>query len=416
MRSNMKIRGWFGLMVMVVISVLGGKTAAQDDSPPAAWSLWFHDSAAAGTFQRLWSDGRLDDPLQLPLPDGYTQLLFGDEAAFSADQSLLAVCATNDKNAMSIVLYDMVARQIVWSFDAGQGVACTLNAHSFSPDHSQLAVGVLADYEAQDQPMLWRFYVLDRASAAILNQLDSTMPALAPSAIGYLSVPETVTWTNTGLIFRLKPFHVGEWGLVRAAVDWDMTTDTLTPAPLYGQPSYHVLPASGEAIWLGYDERWPAAAPEGITPPWNAVFYQNQAAVYPIATIPNGAIVGVQWIADGQAIVVYGLSNDTTRNVPVNTASIVWRDGSTMPLADVLIGWGETGMIFGRVLMGTPTGFLHQGIFPNGSQEIEQHTLDKITNALMAKRVYFNYAHWQVIWVTPLEGQGDLTAFRPLMP
>lgn len=328
------MRVWRVLLLLVVFG-LGIPVQAQS----AVWRVWLYNPSGVMTW--VSSDGNARD-VTLPTAQGQA---YPQQVAVSRDGLMVAYMTNNESlRASRLVLFDLQTESVRADFVLTDLAANSLDRLAdpaiFSENNGALALGLTALNGE------WRVLALNAGSGSVLAELRSTDEAVTALALpaGADVLPVVRQFQGGDVAFELQ--LLDETGNRDAVADllWNPATGALRENldfPAAGD----VLPATGEVILSGRDERFASNPALGVGR-HNVLYVYNPATGrrFPFYHDGERALGQPRFIQNGERVLV-----------PATDAggAVVWtaleRDGS--PLGQLPLAAGD--------LRGSGDGFIY---------------------------------------------------------
>src|SRR5690606_28713790 len=170
------------LLTAAVLIFGVGASFAQEPPTDKPWSVYLYNDTEISQFN---SDGTAAS-YHLPTENSLRSSMI----AVSPVDSRSATCTvsqSNDPNVpatATLSVYDLTAQSSVYELPLGEAWACEVTRDGFSPDGSQVAVGVISAWPtAPGTPLpeiTWRLHLIDTVTGDIISTLDSLSAQSGP--------------------------------------------------------------------------------------------------------------------------------------------------------------------------------------------------------------------------------------------
>jgi hypothetical protein len=355
---------------------------------------------------------------------GLSETVFtgGNNMAFSADGSRLAICAVDHgagavQAPATLILRDLAAGANLLEVPLGTVLECQTSPAAFNEDESQIAVSIV-NYVPGDPNMdttgpAWRLLVLDVLTGNIVSELNPDSPAVA--AVGITSdmpiLPEVRHFTTDNVIFRELLWGVGGFFDPRA-FRWQPSTGTLEQAPLWQGIDMDTL--DGLMAWNAINTELPAGPSPGPFALTNVVMMADASgSTWMVYHDPEWMVGPVRFINNGQqlAILLYPSYDPNVTPVPDAPATLPrWialdRDGTTSEL--ISLDYGD--------VVAAPGGYAIFSV-TNGTTDAEP-VVSLVVVKDNAGSLVWQAAGvgWELVWSAPtpvIEGLPPFPAYTP---
>ncbi len=295
------------LFVMGIVPALAG----------GGWSVYLFESTS-GELLRVYQDGTQESH---NIGLGENQFISSRDIAFNADASREAYCVTTyppgtaeapGQPFSTFYLRDLAAETNVLEVEFGSAIGCRTDSNSFNADFSQIAISVVnyfpGDAAADTSKPSWQIQIIDTATGAIVNELNSNSPAVAAQGmiLDAPVLPDVNLFDSSQVVFAEVPYGIGGIPSVNA-FRWQLSDGTLTPEPDGPHNHFNVdkLEATGESVWAAFDPGLPAAAPDGPVGQSNVIILADASGAQRVI-YHNGewTPITAKFIEEGQRIAI----------------------------------------------------------------------------------------------------------------
>lgn len=384
------------------------------------WSVYLFESTN-GELLRVYQDGTQESH---SIGLGENQFISSHDIAFNADASRAAYCVTtyppgtNDAPGQpfsTFYLRDLATETNLVEVGFGGAIGCRTDSDAFNDDFSQIAISVVnyfpGDPAADTSKPVWQIQILDAATGAVVNELNSNSPnAVTQGLIVDAPVlPDVNAFTGGQIVFAEVPYGIGGTPTV-SAYRWNLSDGSISPEPdgPYNHFGVDHLDSTNEAIWTALDPSLPAAQPDGPVGQFNVVMISDssgqQRVIYHNAELTP---ITAKFIDDGQRIAIL-LFPAYDPNQPVGAQPSKWialdRAGNISDLQIDLeysdVAYAPGGYAFLRTqLPQTEAAMVHTSL--------EYHAGSNMTELFSADGATI----WEIAWVGPISALNDLPPF-----
>jgi hypothetical protein len=413
MNKKTYLTAFFTLVALFLIGIVPALAGG-------GWSAYLFESTS-GELLRVYQDSTQE---RHSIGLGENQFISSRDIAFNADASRAAYCVTTyppgtadapGQPFSTFYLRDLAAETNLIGIEFGSAIGCRTDSDSFNEDYSQIAVSVVnyfpGDPAADTSKPAWQIQILDVATGAILNELNSNSPSVAAQGmiLDAPVLPDVNAFDNNQIIFAEVPYGIGGTPSVNA-FRWNLADGNLTPEPdgAYNHFGVGSLDATGEKIWTALDPGLPAAQPDGPVGQFNVVMLADssgeQRVIYHNA---EWTPITAKFIDDGQRIAIL-LFPAYDPNQPVGAQPSKWvaldRAGNVTDLQTDLeysdIAYAPGGYAFLRTRL------------PQTEVELVRTSLEYYTGTNMTELWSAEGTTiWEIAWMGPSSTLDNLPAF-----
>jgi hypothetical protein len=300
-----------GLILMVMLATVS-LAAAQ-----GTWTVSIFDQMA-GAVTRISPTGEVAGEITLPMPEGFDFLNYtvatsptGNEIAYIVSQ---AGDGTNPVQPSQLVIYDVTAQSIKGAYDLDAQVTReSINAAGTSLRFSADGTHLLTGYYVPTGEITSRveLAVLDVATGELVNTIGTNELAAAGANADSAYFTEVIAFQGDVATLLMRPvFAIEE--LPPVAVNWNVMTNEVTPAPQELVYATDYLPTTNEAVLLTYDANIDSLAEgefmgEAMAVPANTVqlFDLNSGTAQTIYTDTDTNLLDAMFVQNGERLLIF---------------------------------------------------------------------------------------------------------------
>jgi hypothetical protein len=321
-----------GLMLTVMLATVS-LAAAQ-----GTWTVSVYDQMT-GSVTRISPTGEVVGEVNLPMPEGFDFLNYavansptGNEIAYIVSQ---VGDGTNPVQPSQLVIYDVAAQSIIGTYDLDaqvtrEGINAAGTSLRFSADGARLLTGYYVPTGETTSRV--ELAVLDVATGELVNVIGTDELTAAGANADSTYFTEVIAFQGDAATLLMRPvFAIEE--LQPVAVNWNVATNEVRPAPQELIHTADYLPTTNEAVLLTYDANIDTLAEgevmgEAMAVPANTVqlFDLNSGTAQTIYTDPDTNLLDAMFVQNGERILIFagsGIQGD-----------LIERDGGYIHSAD----------------------------------------------------------------------------------
>lgn len=410
-----------GISVFVIVAVVNA-------IPSDLWQVYLYDSDASSLIA-VNSDGTTDT-FNIEMGD----YLDGTSLRFSPDGHLVAACNAYDPSVSTTMLYirDIQAETNLLRKSFEPASYCAVG--SFKADGSELTLGLgYADWDnADNEYPRWRLLVLDVATGEILDEFNSEMPhapdlfAEIYQAAPYYFNPEAsvlvqgLAFDGERILFKAIPI-IPDGTFSQPAFFWNRQDDSVTEWHEAGHNGSDFLLASGEIVFIDYDETLPRGAEFGMNESANVVKIRDENGTRIILHDSEWILLDASFVNGGTQIAVSMILASSPDGNYYQRYEFINRDGSHYSITEPDAEGGETNRFLeGFMIRGIADGTLiyrnnqFENIVFDVPYELGLDFYDGVSRTSFWEDITAineDPHYYQLVWASPMRVQADLAPF-----
>lgn len=314
-----------GLILMLMLAAVSLASAQ------GTWTVSLYDQIA-GTVTRISPTGEVAGEISLPMPEGFDFYNYalvtsptGSEVAYIVSQ---VGDGSNPVQPSQLVIYDVAAEAIKGTYDLNaqvtrEGINAAGTSLRFSADGTRLLTGYYVPTGETTSRL--ELAVINTTTGEAVNTINSDALAAAGVSEDSAYFTEVIAFQGDVVTLLLRPVFVIE-ELQPVAVNWNVATNEVTPAPQELVYAADDLPATNEAVLLTSDANVDTQAEveaTGVVVPPNTVqlFDLNSGTAQTIYT-EDANLLDALFVQNGERLLIFKDSGAQ--------AQLIERDGTAL--------------------------------------------------------------------------------------